>query len=177
MRPAAGFGHPGQDRLGGVEGAVDVDVEHAPPRLERDIHELPATRDPRVVDQDRRRAELGTDPVDRRGDCDGIAHVRGRRDRCPATGVDLAGDGRATIGIAIEAADGCAVRREAQRRRPADPDAAPVTRATRPPNGPRSLMVALEACDMDRTIAVVQRHDQGDQPGEDDGVLEPAIRE
>src|SRR5690349_7326111 len=57
------------------------------------------------------------------------------------------------------------------------PDAAPVTSAMRPCSGPRSLMVALEAGDVDRAVPVIEGDDQGDQRGKDERVLEPRTTE
>ena len=60
--------HPGDGRLAEEEGAEDVDVEHQAHLVERQVPaQVGPARDPGVVDQDRQRAEVGPDPLDRRG--------------------------------------------------------------------------------------------------------------
>jgi hypothetical protein len=72
-----GLDHVGQHGLNAVEDAVEVDVDHPLPVLERDIGESLEPFEPGGVDQNRHRSQLCTDGVQRGVHRSAIRHVGG----------------------------------------------------------------------------------------------------
>ena len=71
----AGLDHVGQDGLGGVEDAVQVDVDDLAPLVEADVGESPEDLFARGVDQDGHRTQRGADLGEGGVDLGAVGHV------------------------------------------------------------------------------------------------------
>jgi hypothetical protein len=128
-----------------VEGTVDVDVEHAPPVLVREVDESAGARHTGVVDEDRDRAGALGQRLDRCANGVAIGHVRDEGGPPATCRLDHGDNGPGAIAVPIETSDGGPIRRQTERRRPSDPGRGagdqrdlPVERAIRHPRSGRS---------------------------------------
>ena len=121
-----GLDHVGHHRLGEVEGSIEIHLHDPVPLLVGDLHELLEAGHPGVVDQDERRPDLGTDPLDGGVHLGAVGHVdtAGGHRLEPACR-ELAGHGVRRLAIQIEHHDGEPVLGQAGGDGPADARSGP----------------------------------------------------